>query len=741
MLNTPCCLLCKTEKRKKYVGPLLTQSSVTTIGDYVFGSCDGLTAVTIGNGMTGIGKNAFDDCDNLASVNITDIAAWCNIDFAGICDTSSYYYRSYSANPLYYAKKLYLNGELITDLVIPDTVTTIKPGVFSHCTALTSVKTGSGVTGIGERAFYNCENITSVTIGDKVTSVGDYAFYECERLASLTMPSSLSYVGKNAFSNRNIKYLYISDTDSYLKCEYADGYVPYEAEYIYLNNKRLVNVVVPDGLSKIPSRAFYNCNSVTNITIPDSVTELGEYAFSNCNSIKNVYITSLSNWCGFQFGRNNALLENGAKLYINGRLAENIVIPSDVTKISDYAFYRYDSLKSVVIPDGVTAVGNYAFEQCNNLTSISLPESVTAIGEYAFDNCRGLLSVSLNDGVTELGDYAFNGCYNLKYLVLSKSVTEINSTVFSYCESIALVFYTGDETEWSEMYIGSGNDTVINAEKVYNAKKKTYKFNTNCDITIDDITDYAVFDIPKASNGDKRIVGWFGNANLSGRTIQFPYYGDVTTLYAAWTDRTGTSFDDAFAIIENTEQSTSITKSEQSNNYDQTVYYEFVPKFSGEYRFYTIGNYVSVYGKLYDSSQNYITSAQVGGEFKLTYNLTAGKTYYIEIDCWVYNNVNTGTLTLGIETDCYEGTKTVCVASSNGENIFITIPDSLPENASVILACYKNNVLTETMTAPNKNETLYFVAKKDFDSAKVMVWDSKEGMKPICEAEEVECTK
>lgn len=149
-------------------------TSVTSIGSSAFDGCTNLTSLEIPNSVTTIGENAFYNCNKLTSVKISDLIAWCEIKFNN----------TYS-NPLNYAHDLYLNGELLKELIIPNSITEIKNYTFYNCSSLTSVVIGNNITSIGTCAFDYCSNLVSVDISRSVTTIGERVFHNCYKLTNI----------------------------------------------------------------------------------------------------------------------------------------------------------------------------------------------------------------------------------------------------------------------------------------------------------------------------------------------------------------------------------------------------------------------------------------------------------------------------------------------------------------------------------------------------------------------------
>ena len=173
-------------------------NSVNRIEPEAFGGCSNLTSVNIPNSVTEIAYGAFDRCNGLTSVHITDLEAWCRISFG-----------SHDANPLYCAHHLYLNGEEVKDLVIPNSVTSLGMCAFESCSGLTSLTIPNSVTSIEKYAFAECSGLTSVSIPNSLTSIGTGIFEGCSSLTSVTIPNSVTSIGAYAFANcSNLEEVY-----------------------------------------------------------------------------------------------------------------------------------------------------------------------------------------------------------------------------------------------------------------------------------------------------------------------------------------------------------------------------------------------------------------------------------------------------------------------------------------------------------------------------------------------------
>ena len=254
----------------KSIESITLPDGVTSIGEEIFNRCNNLTSITIPPGVTEIGFCAFSSCRALESVHFSDITSVCKID----CDRA----------PGWRDVDYYINGELVTDLTIPDGIINIGRSVFSGCKSLESITISNGLTNIGERAFQGCSSLTSIMIPDSVRKIELSAFDRCEALERVCFSNLASVFA--------IEYDYPGwkDVDYYIKGELVtDLIIPDSVKSIckaaFYRCKSLETVTISDGVKSIGKEAFFGCNNLKRITIPNSVTEIGFDAFRKCDGL------------------------------------------------------------------------------------------------------------------------------------------------------------------------------------------------------------------------------------------------------------------------------------------------------------------------------------------------------------------------------------------------------------------------------------------------------------------------
>ena len=249
---------------------------VTSIGDYAFRGCSGLTSVEIPNSVTSIEEFAFYDCEGLKNVTIGN------------------------------------------------SVTSIGDNAFSCCYGLTSVQIGNSVRNIGESAFHACKGLTSIVIPNSVTSIGNYAFAGCPSLESVVIGNSVTSIGGAAFSGCSGLTSVVVDGNNtkYDSRENCNAIIETETNTLILGCK---NTEIPNSVTSIGSYAFYGCKRLTSIVIPNSVTSIGGSAFCWCKGLTSIVIP-------------NSVTSIGDNAFSCCTGLTSVVIPSCVEKIHEYAF-------------------------------------------------------------------------------------------------------------------------------------------------------------------------------------------------------------------------------------------------------------------------------------------------------------------------------------------------------------------------------------------------------------------
>ena len=433
-------------------GELIIPEGVKIIGIYSFSGCSNITNIVVPDSVEDIGVAAFSSCTGLISITIPFIG-----DKAD--GTGKTYFGAIFGEDIHY------ENESVPDNLKTVIITggySIYDSAFNRCFSLTNIIIPESITSVGNSAFAHCNSLTSISIPEKVISIGVYAFEYCSSLEDVTIGSNVESIGSYAFFGcenlKEINYNAIDVADLTLSNKiFSDSGSPDEG----------VSVIFGKMVENIPDYLFYDCKNLRKITFAENtcLRSIGRSSFSGCDRLVeiNYNITALT---GLSY--NEGIFKNAGQEGdgISVLIGDNVVnIPAGIfsnceklvsvtfgdnaqlQSIDDYAFSACYLLNTFIFPDNLKSIGQDAFDNCYSLTSITLPKDLSTIGDWAFSSCERLVEIynksalDIQAGSGSYGMVASYNCGNLKSIIFGEEseLRSVGSEAFNGCSSLATI--------------------------------------------------------------------------------------------------------------------------------------------------------------------------------------------------------------------------------------------------------------------------------------------------------------
>ena len=454
--------------------------SVKEIESMAFKNCSSLTKIYWGNSIEKVGGDLFTGCRILGDVYISDISKWCKTEFT-----------SELANPLYKqgvvggGVKLFLNGEIVDTLFVPNDIDIVRKYTFYGYTWLKSIKFPESDINIEDNAFSECRQLNSIYFGESIAKLGNQVFNHCEDIqyvvskcrepymfwdwtfykpiygkCTLFIPTgtkeiytstsgwknftnvketdvedpglkvSLKVSGEgevsvnntNVGDNNTIIALYDTDVNFTFKPKLG-----YQLKSFLINGEELAQDVVND------TYVINQIHDNINVEITFEEIPLAEGVLFSDNRI---FYSIIENENGFCLEVTRKMKSGNTWLYIGDIvIPEYVIFHGDtlfVERIGENAFKGSGSIYSVTTPNTIKSIGKSAFGNCTVLKSITIPSSVETIENGAFNGCTAITSFIIPNSVKTIEAGAFYCCTKLSSITFSNSLCDVGYDAFGY---------------------------------------------------------------------------------------------------------------------------------------------------------------------------------------------------------------------------------------------------------------------------------------------------------------------
>ena len=472
-------------------GIIIFDGPVTSIGDYAFNRCTGMTSIEIPNSVTSIGNNAFKDCSSLTSITIPNRVT--SVGFNAFISCTSLTSIIVEAGNATYDSRDNCNAIIETasntlivgcpNTIIPNGVTNIGNNSFLYCSSITSITIPKSVTTIGRNAFRYCSSLDTIYVEATMPPAledstvfmdtpSPTCYIPCGTLAAYEASDWASQVGE--FVEEGCAPIQMCGDDLYW--EYADGVLTITGTgdmYDYAADTdvpwydvrgNIKTVILPDAMTKIGQNAFYKCINMTTINMPASLISVGEKAFAQdtklaCEIILPASMTTIASRAFFNCQAVTAFhLEATTPPTIPNDAFERTTAPIHVPCGYGHIYGKHTQWGMLNLEmcellqdnvyyypiDGHTARAvTYHSNPTDTIVIPSavvidgMPCTVTEVADFAFTDCANLPAIYFSEGLEYIGERAFVRCYGLHgTIVLPATLETIGERAFSYCDNV-----------------------------------------------------------------------------------------------------------------------------------------------------------------------------------------------------------------------------------------------------------------------------------------------------------------